>query len=58
MVTGRLFHKVAAAFLKHRLTYVTPRVVGMTKNAPDSDHRDLVSLINYLRLPVTGKHKL
>jgi len=28
MVTGRLFHKVTAAFLKHLLPYVTPRVVG------------------------------
>ena len=28
MVTGRLFHNVAAAFLKHILPYVTPRVVG------------------------------
>ena len=27
MVTGRLFHKVAAAFLKHLLPHVTPRVV-------------------------------
>ena len=26
MVTGRLFHKVAAAFLKHLLPYVGPRV--------------------------------
>ena len=42
MVTGRLFHKVAVAFLKHLLPYVTPRVVGMAKNAPDSDQRCLV----------------
>ncbi|KAK2149537.1 hypothetical protein LSH36_447g01025 [Paralvinella palmiformis] len=42
VVTGRLFNKVAAAFLKHLLPYVTPRVVGMAKNAPDSDRRDLV----------------
>jgi len=37
MVTGRLFHKVAAAFLKHLLLQVTPSVVGTAKNAPDSD---------------------
>ena len=36
MVTGRLFHKVAAAFLKQLLPYVTPNVVGTAKNAPDS----------------------
>ena len=42
MVTGRLFHTVAAAFLKHLLPYVTPRVVGTVKNAPDSERRDLV----------------
>ena len=42
MVTGRLFHKVAAAFLKHLLPYVTPPVVSTAKNAPDSDHRDIV----------------
>jgi len=42
MVTGRLFHKVAAAFLKHLLPYVTPRVVSTVKNASDSDCRDLV----------------
>ena len=41
MVTGRLFLKVVA-FLKHLLSYVTPRVVGMAKNASDSDRRDLV----------------
>jgi len=33
-VTGRLFHKAVAAFLKHLLPYVTPRVIGMAKNAP------------------------
>jgi len=43
MATGRLFHKVAAAFLKHLLPYVTPRVVGTAKNAPDSDCRDIVA---------------
>ena len=42
MVTRRLFHKVAAVFLKHLLLYVTPRVIGTAKNAPDSDRRDLV----------------
>jgi len=41
MFTERLFHKVAAAFLKHLLPYVTPRVVVTAKNAPDSDCRDL-----------------
>ena len=35
-------YKVAAAFLKHLLPYVTPRVVGTAKNAPDSDRRDFV----------------
>ena len=39
MVTGRLFHKVAAAFPKHLLPDVTPRVVGTAKNAPDPDRR-------------------
>ena len=43
MITGRLFHKVAAAFLKHILPYVTLRVVGTAKNAADSDHRYLVA---------------
>jgi len=42
MVTGKLFHNVAATFLKHILPFVTPRVVGTAKNAPDSDPRDLV----------------
>ena len=42
MITGRLFHKVAAAFLKHLLPYVTPRVVGTAKNAPGSDRNYLV----------------
>ena len=36
MVTGRLFHKVAAAFLKHLLAFATPRFLGTYKNAPDS----------------------
>jgi len=42
MVTGRLFHKIAAAFLKHLLPFVTQPVIGTAKNAPDSDRRDLV----------------
>jgi len=42
MAMGGLFHKVAAAFLKNILPYVTLRVVGKAKNAPDSDGTDLV----------------
>ena len=42
MVTGRLFHKVAAGLLKHLLPFFTPGVVGTAKSAPDSDGRDLV----------------
>ena len=42
MVTGRLFHKVAAAVLKYLLPYATPRVVGTAKNVPDSGRRDFV----------------
>ena len=48
MVTGRLFRKVAAAFLKHLLPYITPRVVGTAKNAPDSDRRKIVVRNNTL----------
>ena len=40
MVTGILFLKVVA-FLKHLLSYVTPPVVGMAQNTPDSDSWDI-----------------
>ena len=41
-LTGRLFHRVAAAFSKHLLPYVTPRVFGTVSSGSDSDVRDLV----------------
>ena len=42
IVNGRLFHRVAAAFLKHLLLYVTPCIFGTVISASDSDLRDLV----------------
>ena len=42
MFLGSLFHRVAAAFLKHMLPYVIPRVLGIVSSVLDSDLRDLV----------------
>ena len=42
MFLGSLFYRVAAAFLKHLLPYVTPRVLGTVSSVSDSDLRDLV----------------
>ena len=42
MVSGRLFHRVAAAFHTHLLPYVTPCIFGTIISDSDSDLRDLV----------------